>query len=191
MQYKKSIILCFIFPILISYSSYAQKNALWVSVGWAGSEIQDITPPANGFNIQMLYDAQLHDGQFSLGFSFGYHAVSASDSAYFNDKYQFVFNRVNTIPVCAEFKYSLGTGNVTGYMKADLGAQYSVYKRSARGLDNYSGNLGLAAGGGAGITLQLNDRYFLFGEYALLWLSDSFFSNGLSQTISVGLQYHF
>lgn len=182
---KKLLVLLIL--LVFATIGYAQENSITISGGYAFSNVEDVDVNATGWRINGLYEYNPAGGKWAHGFSIGYVSVSADVTQdIYSTKYE-----INSWPIYYAPKYLFGSEKVKGFVKAALGYQLSTLKRTGN-LSNLEDNDGgFVGGGGAGISYLLSEKVFLSAEYELLWMSNSFYRDGLLNTASLGIGFKF
>ena len=179
---KKTIFPFFFF--LIAISCQGQENRFSLYGGWSNANIEDVANSANGWRIGGLYEYIPWKSKFSHGFSFGYIGLT-TDSSGITGKSTY---DIGSIPLYYAPKYSFGKEKIQAFLKGALGVQFSSLKKNyPTGGSIKSNDFGFALGAGAGLSLFLNEKLFLTGEYELLWVSNSFYRDGLINSALIGI----
>jgi hypothetical protein len=173
-----------LFLILIVFATigYAQENAITISGGYAFANIEDNDNNGTGWRINALYEYNPGGGNWAHGFSLGYVSIKAEGNN--------VKSESGSWPIYYAPKYMFGSEKVKGFIKGAIGYQISKLERTAVLIieDNDAGFVG---GGGVGIAYNINEKVFLSAEYELLWMSNSFYVDGLLNTASLGIGFKF
>lgn len=177
-----------LFFFLIAITCHAQENRFSLFGGWANANVEDVDKSASGWRIGGLYEYVPLKSKFSHGFSFGYIGLT-TDSAGITGKSTY---DINSVPLYYAPKFSFGKEKINGFIKGALGVQYASFKKTLpTGGTIKDHDFGFAGGGGAGLTIFLNEKLFLSGEYELLWVSNSFYRDGLINNALIGLGMRF
>lgn len=187
----KSIIICSIILVVININAVSQNNMLSITGGWVNADIEDTDKPADGWRVNALYEVNPTGGPISYGISAGYMAFSANDTSEFQGVTQYVEYRISSVPICFVPKFNIGNEKIAGYLKGAAGLQFSTLKRTATAAEIKDNDIGFAGGGGAGVALHVNEKIALIGDWEALWLSNSYYRDGWTNTFSLGLGFKF
>jgi hypothetical protein len=164
-----------------------QENMFSLSGGYSFCNVEDIDVNSNGWRINGLYEFNPHSGKIAHGFSFGYVNNKAEGEGELTDNTY----KISTMPIYYAPKFLIGSEKIKGFIKGAIGMQRSWLKREGTLGSVENKDFGFAGGGGAGGTLFINEKIFLNLEYELLWLSNSWYKDGLLNTASLGLGMRF
>jgi opacity protein-like surface antigen len=142
---------------------------------------------ATGWRINGLYEYRPNEGKLAHGISIGYVNLSAEVTESVNT----VSYKIGSWPIYYAPKYLFGSGNIKGFVKAAIGWQFSNLERTALFTTLEDNDAGFTGGGGAGLAYDINDKIFINAEYELLWMSNSFYKDGLLNTASLGIGFKF
>jgi hypothetical protein len=181
---KTFIAICF---FSMANAGLGQESRFTLSGGWSSANIEDADVNADGWRINGLYEYVPYHSKFAHGFSFGYIGVSADKTS----GSAVTTYDISTVPLYYAPKFSFGKEKLNGFIKGALGAQFSSFKRTGSLGYLKSNDFGFAGGGGAGITIFFKGNLFLTGEYELLWVSNSFYRDGLLNNALIGLGIRF
>lgn len=162
----------------------AQENRVTLSGGYVFTNVEDADVNATGFRINGLFEFVPMGGNFANGISVGFLQTKASTTL--GTDYT-----LNSWPVYYAPKYSFGGDKFKGFVKGALGFHSSGYTRTGQLGDLDSRDWGFFGGAGAGVMLFLNDKIFINAEYEWAYLSNSFYRNGIVNTIQGGLGLKF
>ena len=84
-----------------------------------------------------------------------------------------------------------GSDKLKGFIKGAFGAQFSNLETTGSSSDLSDHDYGFVIGGGAGFMLFFNEKFFFNAEYEIMWMSNSFYSDGWVNTVSGGLGIKF
>ncbi len=182
----KKIITVLVFAMLASVA-YSQENRVTLSGGYVMANIEDMDENGTGFRINGLYEYNPGSGKWAHGFSFGYIGLSAETT----QSLQTVNMDINTWPLYYAPKYLFGGDSFKGFIKGAIGWQISSFERTATVTTISDNDTGFLGGGGIGAEYHFNEKIFLTAEYELLWMSNSFYVDGLLNTVSLGLGIKF
>ena len=164
----------------------AQQNSFTIEGGYARQSSNDF----QGWKINGLYEYHPKAGKFLYGGSVGY--VRTSDRETVSSGGVNYNYAVSTIPIVVSPKYLMGNGSLQGFVKMDVGYQFSSRKNlnSAADPTNESGFYG---GFGAGILKSFGPKYFIQFGYELVYLESTFYNVGLEamQCIIIGIGSRF
>lgn len=182
----KRIILILIFTALASLA-FSQENTVTLSGGYAFANIEDIDVNATGWRVSGLYEFNQTGSPWAQGFSVGYLSLSAQST----EGVQTINLDVSSWPIYYAPKYLFGNKKLKGFVKGAIGWQFSKLKKSGTVVDLEADDTGFTGGGGVGAQYLFNEKIFLSAEYELLWMSNSFYKDGLLNTASLGLGIKF
>lgn len=180
-------ILTVILLFISSALAFSQENMITLSGGYAFSNIEDSDINSTGYRINALFEFNPMGEKWAHGFSIGFLNQEADASTLIN-RIKF---KVQSIPFYYAPKFIIGSGNFKVFIKAAFGAQYSSLKRTGTLGELSDNDFGLAGGGGAGLMYTLSEKVFINAEYELLWMSNSYYSEGLLNTASMGIGFKF
>lgn len=183
----KRHILIIVILAFISISLYSQENAISLSGGYTFANIDDSDATADGWRINGLYEYIPTGGPWAYGFSIGYMSLSR-DKGTNTDTISY---KISTVPIYFAPKYVMGKGKFKGYIKAVLGMQSSKIEREGSVLILEDSDLGFYGGGGLGATYPITEIVYINAEYELAWMSNSFYKDGLTNSVLVGIGVKF
>jgi hypothetical protein len=182
----KRILIIFVL-LLTSVFVFGQENIFTLSGGYAFTNIEETDVTGKGWRINALYEINPSAGKWAHGFSFGFVRTTAD---YIEGLNTSSYN-ANNWPVYYAPKFFFTEGLFKGFVKGALGVHFSSIERSGA-LGSLIGNdFGLAAGGGLGMMYSLNEKLFFNAEYELLWMSNSYYGEGLLNTAGIGVGIKF
>jgi hypothetical protein len=181
---KTIIVLAFAMLTTIAYS---QENMITLSGGYVFANVEDTDVSATGFRINGLYEYNQAGGKWAHGFSIGYIGLSAE----ITESVQTSTIDINTWPFYYAPKYLFGGESFKGFIKGAIGWQISNFERYGTLATISDSDTGFTGGGGVGAQYFFNEKIFLSAEYELLWMSNSFYKDGLVNTASLGLGIRF
>jgi hypothetical protein len=158
-----------------------------VSGGYSFCNVEDANANADGWRINGLYEYNPTGVKIAHGFSFGYVNLKATgEGGMSNNTY-----KVSSMPIYYAPKFLFGSEKIKGFIKAAIGVQRSWLKREGSLGSLSDKDFGFAGGGGVGGTYFVNEKISLNLEYELLWLSNSWYKDGLLNTASLGVGMRF
>lgn len=182
----KKIIIIFALSAIATLA-VSQENAMTLSGGYAFANIQDANVNATGWRVNGLYEYNQTGSPWAQGFSVGYLSLSAQST----EGLQTTNLDVSSWPIYYAPKYLFGHEKLKGFVKGAIGWQFSKMKKSGAAVDFEANDTGFTAGGGVGAQYLFNEKIFLGAEYELLWMSNSFYNDGLLNTASLGIGIKF
>lgn len=182
----KRIITIFVFTTLTTLV-YSQENAVTLSGGYAFANVEDTDVNATGWRITGLYEYNQSGSRWAQGFSVGYLSLSAQST----DGLQTTNLDVSSWPIYYAPKYLFGNEKLKGFVKVAMGWQFSKLKKSGTLINQEADDTGFTTGGGVGAQYLFNEKIFLSAEYELLYMSNSFYKDGLLNTASLGIGIKF
>ncbi len=166
-------------------TGWSQENMVTISGGYAFANMEEADENATGFRINGLYEYNPHEGMLSHGLSFGYISTSAESSSALGTEY-----KLTNWPIYYAPKLMFGKGKFKFYVKGALGMHISTYKRTAV-VETKTSDIGFYGGASVGAMLFLGESMFLNAEYEWAYMSNSYYSNGILNTASLGLGFKF
>jgi len=183
----KQILITFLLISCINFA-WSQENSLIFSGGYAFANIEDNGDNATGFRLNLTYEFNQWNGDFSHGIAVGYistEVTSNKDGSKANYK-------LENWPIYYAPKYAFGSGPLTGFVKGALGMHFSNYERNGGILDDIStSDNGFYGGLGAGGKFKINDKFFLNVEYEWAYLGNYYYKDGFMNSIMGGLGIKF
>lgn len=176
----------FLLPALffMTVTAWSQQNAITLSGGYCFTDIEDTEISGSGWRANFLYEYRYPTGgKWAQGLSIGYVNITASDSI---SDYT-----ISSLPVYYAPKFYFGQNKLNGYIKGALGFHSSKLERTGIAIAVEANDFGFAGGAGLGAVFNLNEKIFLNAEYELLWMSNSYYRDGLFNTVSGGLGIRF
>jgi Outer membrane protein beta-barrel domain len=173
--------------VLLTTLLYSQENRITLSGGYVFANVEDTDVNGTGFRINGLYEYNPEGGKWAHGFSVGYVGLSAEGT----EGLQTVQYDIGSWPLYYAPKYLFGSENFKGFIKGAIGMQFSSFERTAALTTISDSDLGFTGGGGVGAHYFFNDKIFLTAEYELLWMSNSYYKDGLLNTASAGIGIRF
>ena len=173
--------------VVVSTWVLGQENRVIVGGGYAFSNIENADENGTGWRINGVYEYNAEQGKWAHGVSVGYVNISGySEGGVGKTTY-----KVGSWPIYYAPKFLFGNEKIKGFIKGAIGLQFSSLKRSG-GLGELSDkDFGLASGGGVGGSYFFNEKIFLNAEYELLWMSNTYYVEGLLNTASLGVGIRF
>jgi hypothetical protein len=182
----KTQILILVFAVLSTWV-FGQQNRVILSGGYAFSNIEDVEDNGTGWRINGAYEFNLQEGNWAHGISVGYVNISGdANGGLGNTTYE-----IGTWPIYYTPKFLFGNEKIKGFIKGALGAQFSNLKRTGALGELSDNDFGFAGGGGVGASYFFNEKIFLNAEYELLWMSNTYYVEGLLNTASLGVGFRF
>lgn len=182
----KKVVL-FIALVSIVSMGQAQDNGVILSGGYVFTEIQDLDQSAKGWRVNGTFEFYGKEGPLTHGISLGY----ISTSVKIDELLQEVDYQLSSLPVFYAPKYVFGEGNFTGYLKGALGMHFSKYKRTGGLGDLSTSDAGFYGGLALGLRVNVKENIFIHAEYEAAYLSNTFYRNGLVNTIMGGIGFIF
>jgi len=165
----------------------AQENRFSLSGGYAFGHLEDADEDATGYRINALYEFNPGASSFSHGFALGYISTSADlTSSTETSSY-----KVNSWPIYYAPKFTVGKGNLKGFVKGALGTHISSYKRTGTLAEITSTDMGFYGGFSAGGMLNLGEKLFISAEYEWAYMSNTFYRDGFINSAMAGIGFRF
>jgi hypothetical protein len=175
----------FIFILFLSVVSnaFGQQNMGTVSGGYSFAKVNNSDASISGFKVSGLYEFNPYKQKWSYGLSLGYINLKGSSAS--RD-----YN-ISSVPICFAPKYVTGKNKLKAFIKGEFGFQFSKLEKTENSEILSDHDYGFVAGAGAGLMYSLNEKVYLNAEYELMWMSNSFYSDGWINTVSGGLGVKF
>lgn len=165
----------------------AQENSFALSGGYTFSNIEDVDTEATGFRINAVFEFNPGAGSFSHGFALGYIGTTADNTSNAeNSEY-----KINSFPIYYAPKFTIGKGNLKGFVKGALGTHITGYTRTGTIGEITSTDMGFYGGLGAGAMLNLGEKLFINAEYEWAYMSNSYYRDGFINSAMAGIGFRF
>jgi hypothetical protein len=184
MKIKNSILI--IFLSMLAGVGYGQENMATLSGGYVFANVESTDVNGSGFRINGLYEYNPGGSNWAHGISIGYIGLTGETTTNQTIKYD-----INTWPIYYAPKYLFGNESFKGFIKGSIGWQFSNIDRIGVVSTISDNDAGFTAGGGLGAMYFFNEKVFLNVEYELLYLGNSFYKDGLLNTVSLGIGFKF
>ena len=181
----KYIILLSLF-LFTPFSGSAQENAIALSGGYAFQNIVDVDEATTGWRVNLAYEFNSHGGKVVHGFSVGYISTNAIVENLGQQEYN-----LNSVPIYYAPKFLIGKKSFKGFIKGALGWHFSSYKKTGQGVAFDTNDTGFYGGLGAGVVKTFSEKFFVSLEYEWALIANSFYRNGLMNTINLGIGIKF
>jgi hypothetical protein len=170
----------------------AGSSLLIMNVGFTMASPEDNDNDLHGNTFSVNYEASNYEGNLAGGVSIGY-MITSADSTTASGETVSRLNSVSysTFPIILYGRYLFGTDQFKGYIGAGFGIQFSNVKFYTNNAQVEGTDSGVLIGGMAGINYFFNDKVFVNANYNLSWLSNSYYKDGMIQTITFGLGFQF
>jgi opacity protein-like surface antigen len=165
----------------------AQENRFSINGGYVFANLEDVDTEANGWRITGLFEFNPSGGSFSHGFAVGYTGTTADfTEGTTNSNYS-----INSWPIYYAPKFSIGKGNLKGFVKGALGTHITGFKRTGSLTELTSTDMGFYGGVGAGASLNLGEKLFISAEYEWAYMSNSYYRDGFINSAMGGIGFRF
>jgi len=185
----KTILIILIAVFSVSFA-YSQQNMVSISGGYSFANVDDSDNftddpniKATGWRINGAYDFNPNDGKITYGCAVGYISVSASYSGS-TDTADY---KVSTVPFYFVPKFLFGNEKIQGFIKAAIGGQSAKLKRTGNSVEVTANDFGFYGGGGAGLMYFVNESVFINAEYEVAYMTNSFYRNGVMNSVLLGI----
>jgi len=172
---------------MVTTLAYSQENMVSLNGGYVFANIEETDIDGSGFRINGLYEFNAQGGKWAHGLSIGYVGFSGEGT----EALQTVTYDINSWPIYYAPKFLFGKENFKGFIKGAIGWQFSGIERTTALTILSNNDSGFVGGGGAGALYFLSEKIFMSGEYELLWMSNSYYRDGLINTASLGIGIRF
>lgn len=165
----------------------AQENRFSLNGGYVFANLEDVETEATGWRILGLYEFNPNEGGLTHGFAVGYTGTTADfTSGTTNSNYD-----INSWPIYYAPKFSVGKGNLKGFVKGALGTHITSFKRTGTLTELTSTDMGFYGGVGAGGMLNLGEKLFISAEYEWAYMSNSYYRDGFINSAMAGIGFRF
>jgi hypothetical protein len=165
----------------------AQENKLSIIGGYVFSNIEDTDADAKGWRINGLYEFTPNASSLSHGIALGYMTTNAD----YTSLTESTNYDINSWPIYYVPKFTVGKGNLKGFVKGALGTHISTYKRTGTLTEIKSTDMGFYGGAGLGGTLNINEKVYLQAEYEWAYMSNTIYVDGFINSFTAGLGFKF
>jgi len=183
-------ILILLVAVFTAGFAFSQSNLVSLSGGYSFANIDDSENIADdpdikgtGWRINGAYDYNPNDGKFSYGGAIGYISVSASYSGA-TDTADY---KVSSLPIYFVPKFLFGKEKVQGFIKAAIGGQSAKLTRTGKAGEATAKDFGFYGGGGAGLMIFVKENVFLNAEYEIAYMTNSYYRNGVMNSVMLGI----
>lgn len=177
-----------LFAICIGFIQLnAQYNTITISGGYAFNSVEGADVTGSGFRLNGLYEFHPIVGKFVHGFSVGYVNTSAEIVEYSGSQPIVSKYTITSWPFYYSPKLMIGEGSLKGFVKGAVGMQFTSIKRSGTLSDVKTNDAGFYGGLGAGVLKDINDKIALNLEYEWAYSSNSYYRDGLLNSVMLGV----
>lgn len=175
----------------IAIVGFSQENLVTIAGGYSfasfdGNDYSDEKVKVTGWRINGLYEFNANEGAVAHGISIGYLSMKGSPES--SDSVEY---KVSSLPVFYAPKYMFGNEKIKGFVKGALGIHHTNYERSGPLFITDGSDWGFYGGLGAGLMYFVSDKVFIDVEYEFAWLSNSYYQDGLMNTVMGGIGFKF
>ena len=190
---KKQILIITLFLCLMINSGIAQENSVTISGGYAFANIEDVDEGSTGWRINALYEFIGMNEHLSHGVSLGYIRTEATnvDRVLGSGETEF---KGGHWPIYYAPKYTFLSSESTfrPFVKGALGMHFSSYDITGPfSGDIDTGDSGFYGGLGAGITINISELVLMNLEYEWAYLSNSWYGDGFTNSVMLGIGFKF
>jgi len=169
--------------LFLGTAAYSQSSSIILDGGWASAAPDDSDNSLNGYKVGGQYEYLFGYNPWAVGLAIHYLGFTEEESGLLTTKYR-------SWPVSFYGKYLIGKDKFQGYLKGVAGMQFSGAKaESQSGGSIKQTDFGLSIGTGAGVNYHISEKVFLNVDYELLYLSNAFYTNALTNSVTLGLGY--
>ena len=176
--------------VSFSFIGFSQSNLVSISGGWAFANVddseyfsEDPNIKGSGWRINGTYDFNSDGGPLAYGISIGYISVTAN---YDGDTASADY-KISSLPFYFAPKYLFGGDRARGFVKLAIGGQSANFERTGSAGTVTGNDFGFYGGGGAGVMVFGHDMVFLNAEYEVGYMTNSYYRNGLMQSVMLGV----
>jgi opacity protein-like surface antigen len=175
----------------IAVVGLSQENLVTLAGGYSfssfdGSDYSEEKIKVTGWRINGLYEFNANEGPIAHGISIGYLSMKGSPEN--SDSVEY---KVSSLPIFYAPKYMFGNEKVKGFVKGALGMHHTQYERTGLLFITDASTWGFYGGLGAGVMLFVSESVFIDVEYEFAWLSNSYYQDGLMNTVMGGVGFRF
>jgi len=178
------IVILVMIAALFTVNTYAQLEEDGVlfsmSLGTAIVKNKINDHSSNGYNLMVALEKMTMEGNSAIGFNFG--IIRAEDK--FNSGDSAVDYTITSHPALLSMRYMFGSEKFKGYAGVGLGIHISRLDLSDDIVDKITKP---AANIPIGFMWIFNEGIYLNVNYAFNYLADSYFTNDLAHTFSLGI----
>lgn len=176
---RNLLILTLVF--LAGSAAWAQENSVTLSGGYAFGKYKDTETSATGWRINGIYEFSPIGGKISHGISFGVISTSGTSE---DPQAEY---ELNTWPLYYSMKGMFGENNFKVFVKGSMGLHFSGYKRYGSVTELDTSDSGFYGGASAGVLYYLKENIFLIAEYEWAYMSNTFYRNGMINSVMLGV----
>lgn len=184
-----------IFLSAISVLGYSQENMVTISGGYSFGNVDytegliDVNLEFTGWRINGLYEFNKNEGKLANGLSIGYISLSTSGNENQTDSATY---SISTLPIYYAPKFLFGSEKLKGFVKGALGFQHTKLKRTSYfNVQTELDGWGFYGGLGAGVMFSINESIFINAEYEFAWMTNSYYSGGIVNSVMGGIGIKF
>ena len=178
---KKNYLLVATLFLMVNVA-YAQSNVI-LSGGWVTASPDDSDTSVDGFKVGGQFERVVGDNKGAVGLEISYLG--------FKETRDLATTKFHAWPIDVYGKYFLGKSKLQGYLKGLAGVQFFTAKAegTTNGGDATTKDFGFSVGAGAGANFNVNEKLFLNVDYEFLYLTNSFYNNGITNAVTLGLGF--
>jgi outer membrane protein W len=170
---------------LVSFAAFSQPGSFILSGGWATAHPDNSNDSFSGYKIGGQWEKTMGINPWAVGAAVNYLHFKESGTGAVN-----LTKKYYSIPVTFYGKYLIGKDKkLQGYLKAAGGFQFSGIRLENQNSDTKDNDIGFALGTGAGVYYTLSEKMFFNVDYEFLYLTNSWYNNGIVNSVSLGLGF--
>lgn len=185
-----------IFLSAITIIGYSQENMVTLSGGYSFGSVEytdgnviDVNLEFTGWRINGLYEFNANEGKLAHGLSIGFISLSTSESENQTDSADY---KASTLPIYYAPKLLFGSDKIKGFVKGAIGFQHTKLKRTSYfNTESEIDGWGFYGGLGAGVMFLINEKFFINAEYEFAWMTNSYYSGGIVNSVMGGIGVKF
>jgi opacity protein-like surface antigen len=175
---KKHIL---IIVILLLPGMALSQESITLSGGYSFADPEKYNTDATGFRITGTYEiGPFEKKRWQHGLSFGYVLTEAPAT---------VDVTIRTLPFYYAPKLLIGSGKVKAFVRGALGIQWSRFQIEAKDYEEEDRDWGFYGGLGFGGMIDLSEKVFINLEYEWAYMSNTYYDNGMLNTVQLGLGF--
>ena len=166
----------------------AQESSITLSGGYSFGNIELSDESTSGWRINAYYEFG-HKSNFSHGVSIGYISTKVSTYKLVDSEAEL---KSGHLPIYYSPKYVFGKSETfEPFIKGALGMHVSTYDFEFALIEEIidTADLGFYGGLGAGLSINVNSKVLINLEYEWAYLSDSWYRDGFSNSLMIGVGF--
>jgi len=179
-----SIVILLVVSSTLTFNSYAQLSndgvLFTMNLGYASVKNKVNDHSTDGYSLNVSLEKMTMEGSSAIGFNFG--IIRAEDE--FNIEDSIVDYTITSHPALLSMRYLFGSEKFKGYAGVGIGIHISRLDLSDSIVERITKP---AANIPIGFMWIFNEGIYLNANYAFNYMADSYFTNDLAHTFSLGI----